>query len=594
VNATGTGGTTATLPGGFTVETASDGLLPVTATAPGSLRAGFFGTFELTIYNTGNTDETICLIRVSGENVEMRRVGAVDYVSPTLQIDGHEPSDTPGGPPIGIVPPNSSRTLKVEFRTTSTTPHANLRMLAEVFTCEELTRGGTRPLPPPPPDLKPPVNPPPTGEIPHPAPGGSAGTTTDNRFSGDPNDIEGPGGIDNAPGGANERWIRPDGALGYAIRFENVPSASAPAALVTVSETLDDAIDLDTFELGSLGWGDVNVIVPGGLQSFHGDLPLADGDRVYVDAALDRATRTVTWRLATIDPDTGLLDTDPDAGFLPPEDGTGRGDGRVTYSARLLDAVADGASAAARARIVFDVNPPIDTPVWTNRVDREPPRSAVTSATQPGGANCKQQLNVTWSGTDVGSGSGLASYSILVAKNGGPFEAWSPGTTATAGTLPTEAGATYSFKSIARDEVGNQEALPGSSDVTVTAVDCGVAPADFGPKLLIKISLGKMKKASKAPIKVENGYSFPVTGALQLLEAKKHHGKRKPVSGSKSLAVDGGKTEQVAMKIKGASKRTLAAGKPVKVVAEVEVRNSAGQKRTLVQKLKLKVKNGNH
>ena len=370
VNATGRGGATASRPAGFTVEAAREGRTPVAATAPAALRSGFFGTFNVTLFNTGNTDQDICLIRVSGENVEMRRLGAEAFTTGPLEIDGDDPSDTPGQPRIGVLPANSSRSLIIEFKSTTQVAHAGLRMLVEVFTCEELPPG-TAP-PPPPPDLtEHPPNPP--GGITHPAPSGSAGSTIDNRIASDPNDIEGPGGVDNPAGDPAERWIRPDGNLGYTIRFENVPTATAPAVLVTVSHPLDPAVDLDSFELGSLGWGNVEVDVPSGLQSFHGEVPLADGDSVYVDAALDRATRTVNWRLETIDPDTGQLQTDPDGGFLPPENGTGNGNGRVTYSARLLNGVANGATVPAQAEIVFDVNAPIDTPTWTNSVDRGAP-----------------------------------------------------------------------------------------------------------------------------------------------------------------------------------------------------------------------------
>ena len=42
----------------------------------------------------------------------------------------------------------------------------------------------------------------------------------------------------------------------------------------------------------------------------------------------------VEWRLRTIDPKSGDLPEDAQAGFLPPEDGTGRGQALVTFTVR--------------------------------------------------------------------------------------------------------------------------------------------------------------------------------------------------------------------------------------------------------------------
>ena len=342
-----------------------------------------------------------------------------------------------------------------------------------------------------------------------PTPSGSTVVTIDNVAPHDPNDIDGPAGIDNPTGGANERWIRPDGDLGYAIRFENIgpgtinppgPPATAPAVLVTVTHQLAPAVDLDSFQLGSLGWGDVEVEIPAGLQAYHGEVQLEDGDSVYVDAALDRPSREVTWRLETIDPDTGELEDDPEGGFLPPESGNGDGQGRVTYTARLLDNVAHGATVPAQARIVFDFNPPIDTPVWTNTVDRQRPQGTIDSVVQPGNANggggCEQSLDVSWSGSDVGSGLDL--HAILVSENGGPYEPWLAATSATDGTLETEPGSSYAFVNAARDEVGNERAVPPDPDAKVRTVPCDAAPPSVrigAPAVGATVSQGSVLRA---------------------------------------------------------------------------------------------------
>ena len=53
--------------------------------------------------------------------------------------------------------------------------------------------------------------------------------------------------------------------------------------------------------------------------------------RVDVSAALNPYNGRVDWRLKAIDTATGLLPDDPLAGFLPPEDGTGHGQGHVSF-----------------------------------------------------------------------------------------------------------------------------------------------------------------------------------------------------------------------------------------------------------------------
>ena len=312
---------------------------------------------------------------------------------------------------------------------------------------------------------------------PYPAPGASGGGVSDNVAPNDPNDIQGPAGV-----GA-ERWIPRAQDLGYTIRFENLgpgsehippgqSPATAPAVLVTIEHVLDEDVDLDSVELGDVGWGDRLVSVPGGLQSYHEDIPQADGDTVRVDGALDKPTRTITWTLATIDPETGELETSASAGFLPPEDGSGNGQGFVAYGARGQDGLAHATQLTAKASIRFDLNPVIETPEHTNTIDAAVPVSAVSAATQPGAgtASCQEQLAVQWSGSD--SGSGVAVHDVWVSIDGLAFTPWLAGSTATSATYPAQSGHSYAFASVARDKVGNAEALPAAGDVTSTVAEC--------------------------------------------------------------------------------------------------------------------------
>ena len=51
---------------------------------------------------------------------------------------------------------------------------------------------------------------------------------------------------------------------------------------------------------------------------------------------------------------TGEIDGSPTAGFLPPEDGKGAGQGHVDYLAGTADAIAQSAAISAKATITFD------------------------------------------------------------------------------------------------------------------------------------------------------------------------------------------------------------------------------------------------
>jgi hypothetical protein len=110
---------------------------------------------------------------------------------------------------------------------------------------------------------------------------------------------------------------------------------------------------------------------------------------------------------------------------------------------------------------VFDLNTPIDTGVVTNLLDSLPPSSRVNSLAYRGG----KQFQLRWGGGDA-EGSGIASYDLYVSKNGGPYQVWLRGTTATEGAYPAETGVVCRFYVQAIDGVGNRQSAPLTADVT--------------------------------------------------------------------------------------------------------------------------------
>ncbi len=329
----------------------------------------------------------------------------------------------------------------------------------------------------------------------------------DDRFPGgaiDPNAKYGPAGS-----GASH-FVRSDDPLSYTITFENQPSATLPAQQVVITDQLDATkVDLATFALGPVAFGDVYVPVPAGVTTFTHDVDLRPEQNllVRVEAGLDGASGVVTWRLSALDPETEQPPEDPAAGFLPPNVTPPEGDGMVAFTISPLASVGTGTTIANTARIVFDANAPIDTDAWSNTIDATPPITHVDAATA--GA-CRVQ--VAWSSSDVGAG--VESQTLLVSENGGPLLPRIVDTTDAGATVAGTLGVTYGFATVGRDLVGNVEATPNTPQQTATVTDCG--PFDLA---VTKVSAPKkVTLTTKAPtahklvkVTVQNRGTKPIT-----------------------------------------------------------------------------------
>lgn len=294
----------------------------------------------------------------------------------------------------------------------------------------------------------------------------------------DPNDIIGPEGY------GEEGWISSKGVLNYMIRFENAADASAPAQKVIITQQLDDDLDWRTFRIDDFGFGDQIINLDGKSAFYQTRLDYtADPTRGYfldVSASVDVTTGIITWTMTTIDPATGDLPQEASIGFLPvndtvydPDDhdvvlvqGTGKGEGYVTYTVRAKAAAATGTVVDAEARIIFDTEAPIDTPAIFNTLDAGVPTSQVITFANT--TTTEGEFLVQWGGADDETGSGLRDYSIYVSIDGGDFEIWLPDTALTEAIYLGSEGHTYSFFSTVRDWAGNEESESGIADATIT------------------------------------------------------------------------------------------------------------------------------
>ncbi len=93
--------------------------------------------------------------------------------------------------------------------------------------------------------------------------------------------------------------------------------------------------------------------------------------------------------------------------------------------------------------------------------DATPPTSAVQALPV---TESTTKFTVAWSGQDDAGGSGLASYGVFVSDNGGSFQPWLAGVTATSAIFGGQPLHSYAFYSIARDNAGNVEDPPATPD----------------------------------------------------------------------------------------------------------------------------------
>lgn len=205
-----------------------------------------------------------------------------------------------------------------------------------------------------------------------------------------------------------------------------------------------------TVQLTGIGFNGVDLTPPAGVSNYETTVTVSTDPThpVQVDAVFDPATGVLTWTMTSTDPLTGQLSLDPLAGFLPPDNAQGQGEGFVTYTAKPIAALATGATITNQASVVFDTNAPIDTPTTINTLDATPP---VTTASPSGtaGANGWYTGSVQAALLVIDAGSGVAA--TWYAVDGGTPQTYdgSPFTVTGDGTH------TVTFYSI--DNVGNQE-----------------------------------------------------------------------------------------------------------------------------------------
>ena len=338
----------------------------------------------------------------------------------------------------------------------------------------------------------------------------------------DPNGMVGPVGY------GSENFVNGNQLLSYEIDFENSPTATAPAQSVTISDPLDANLDPSTFQLTEIAFGATVLTIPAGTQYYENTVSMTYNNQTFnveITAGINLTTDTVFATFESVDPNTGLP---PNvlAGFLPPEDGSGRGQGKIDYTIRANSGLPTGTQIHNVATINFDNNGIIATDQVNDEdpsegidptkqalmtVDSSVPTSSV--ATLP--ADSASRFAVTWSGSDD-DGSGIASYSVYVSDNGGPFTLFQSSAAAGSATFAGQVGHTYGFYSVATSNVGNSQSTPSAAQTSTTAFAStftltGPSSGTFSAGQSVTIQWTAANVDVVGPTKISLGYDLAAT-----------------------------------------------------------------------------------
>lgn len=281
------------------------------------------------------------------------------------------------------------------------------------------------------------------------------------RSSCDPNVLLGPNGHGSA------YWMQSDSLLRYSVHYENDSIfATASANNVEIRLAISEKYDLSSFRIGSWNVGGTEYEAPGNLMALSNQF-MHNGTLVNLTAGVDVPNREAYWFFESLDPQTLLPPSDPNGGYLPINDSLGSGQGFVTFTIRPSASAQTGDSLSAQAEIIFDINEPILTNVWTNLLDAEGPNSQVDSLVSVNDST----IVVHYTATDPNDGSGVERVDVYASEAGGPMELvvtnLHPDSSYTFSGTP---GLEYCFATLAYDTVLYAEELPTQPDQCITLV----------------------------------------------------------------------------------------------------------------------------
>ncbi len=254
--------------------------------------------------------------------------------------------------------------------------------------------------------------PPDTANIPNSKSIGSATASTVHSL--DPNEKAGNAGVGTA------HYILAGDWLHYIVYFENKSTATAPAQEVFITDCLSEHLDWSTLRVEEAAFGDTTLVNPKESGSFTARATIADyrgtekewWAEVHTEMNAGQAG-CLKVVLRTLDPETGDLPEDALAGLLPPENGTGRGQGHISFSVQARSDLAAGTVIKNSATIIFDTEQPIVTNEYANTVTNAAPSAAAEPGISSGAVNVSLPAVLSWTEPNYAT-----SYDLYLWKDG--------------------------------------------------------------------------------------------------------------------------------------------------------------------------------
>ena len=241
------------------------------------------------------------------------------------------------------------------------------------------------------------------------------------------------------------------------------------------------------------------------------DLTATHGFVFRVSAGADVESRTVSWLLQAIDPDTGEVISDGVNGLFKSDASGDLATGMVSYSIEADRRAADGAVIEASARVLFDTRAPQDTNTVSQTLDAVAPVTALEVTPIDGAPG---RFDVAWEATDAGSG--VRHVTVYVAENGGDFRIWLKQSTDTGAVFEGEAGVAYEFLALATDNAGNVEAEPVGVSVPGDGYVANLGGAVFDePAPRVAMSFGTHSQTNHRPAERSSNKPSKATAILQ-------------------------------------------------------------------------------
>lgn len=277
----------------------------------------------------------------------------------------------------------------------------------------------------------------------------------------DPNELEGPMGVDSV------RWVSKNDVLNYTVFFENDPEfATAHAQVVDIRIDMPYEDLLKDFTLGTYTFANRAFEMPNEPNFYSMRLDCRDSLDIYVDvvAGLEVEKKQAFWHFSSIDPESGHAPWQVDRGLLPVNDSTHVGEGFVTFRLKPFEEMVTGDSIAFHANILFDSNDTLRTNRWCNLIDAGAPTSKVI-------ANVDQEnyshYRLSFEAEDDKGGCGVNRVFLYLADNLGTYEEYAVCPVDSVLDFYVEKGRQYNFMTIGEDRVGNHEEIKTKPDLVL-------------------------------------------------------------------------------------------------------------------------------